>query len=121
MVPELPDVDTFVSTFRATPEACASALNPLRAAATLTTGERGRLYTAMRTVLKKSVPTGRVPGYRTWLTGARRLGRRLPAMPTTTSSRQARDQNILLVSPMPVILVGWLHSSTRYGTVPTLE
>jgi formamidopyrimidine-DNA glycosylase len=49
-------------------------MNPLRSAATLTTGERGRLFTVMRRVLAKSVPTGRVPGYASWLTGARRPG-----------------------------------------------
>jgi formamidopyrimidine-DNA glycosylase len=46
-------------------------LNPHRATTDLTTGERQRLHRRTRSVLRQSIRVGRVPDYRSWLTGHR--------------------------------------------------
>jgi formamidopyrimidine-DNA glycosylase len=46
-------------------------IHPRRSGAGLDDAEVGRLYAAMRRVLRGALPTGRVPGRRTWLTGRR--------------------------------------------------
>lgn len=46
-------------------------LNPRRPGDGLDDAEVGRLYAAMRRVLRDAIPTGRVPGRRSWLTGRR--------------------------------------------------
>lgn len=46
-------------------------VHPRRRGDTLTATERRKLYAAMRRVLRTAIPTGRVPGRRSWLTGHR--------------------------------------------------
>lgn len=46
-------------------------IHPRRQGDRLTEAERGELYRAMRRVLRDAIPTGRVPGRRSWLTGHR--------------------------------------------------
>jgi formamidopyrimidine-DNA glycosylase len=46
-------------------------IDPRRRVGSLDRNERGRLYRAIRHVLRDSLPHGRVPTRRTWLTGAR--------------------------------------------------
>jgi len=46
-------------------------LHPRRSGESLSDAETGRLYAAMRRVLRAAIPTGRVPGRRSWLTGRR--------------------------------------------------
>lgn len=46
-------------------------LNPMRKLERLRDAERKRLYQSMRRVLRQSLPTGRVPPHKTWLTGRR--------------------------------------------------
>jgi len=46
-------------------------IHPRRRGDDLTAAELGRLHAAMRRVLRGAIPTGRVPGRRTWLTGRR--------------------------------------------------
>jgi formamidopyrimidine-DNA glycosylase len=46
-------------------------IHPCRPGGDLTDMEVGRLYAAMRRVLRGAIPTGRVPGRRSWLTGHR--------------------------------------------------
>ena len=46
-------------------------ISPWRSAHSLRDAERARLYARMRHVLRDSVRAGRVPGYRSWLTGRR--------------------------------------------------
>jgi formamidopyrimidine-DNA glycosylase len=52
-------------------------IDPRRTARSLDPGERSALYRSVRRVLRDSVPDGRVPQRKTWLTGARddRAGR----------------------------------------------
>jgi formamidopyrimidine-DNA glycosylase len=46
-------------------------IDPRRRGDGLDDAEIGRLYAAMRRVLRDAIPTGRVPGRRSWLTGRR--------------------------------------------------
>jgi formamidopyrimidine-DNA glycosylase len=46
-------------------------IHPRRPGDGLSDAEVGRLYAAMRRVLRQAIPTGRVPGRRSWLTGRR--------------------------------------------------
>lgn len=46
-------------------------VDPRRRGDGLTAAELGDLYAAMRRVLRGAIPTGRVPGHRSWLTGRR--------------------------------------------------
>jgi formamidopyrimidine-DNA glycosylase len=46
-------------------------LHPRRSTAALSPADRSRLYRRMRSVLRQSIPRGRVPGYARWLTGSR--------------------------------------------------
>ena len=46
-------------------------IDPRRRGDGLSPAERDRLYSAMRRVLRAAIPTGRVPGRRSWLTGHR--------------------------------------------------
>lgn len=46
-------------------------INPTRAVASLTDAEMKKLHTQTQKVLRDSIPTGRVPGKASWITGAR--------------------------------------------------
>ena len=64
-------------------------VNPMRGTDHLGDAERMRLYRAMRRVLKDSLPVGRVPGYRSWLTGRRsEAGARCPRCNARLSRRK---------------------------------